>query len=118
MLDVKNLSYEEKKDIYQKLFSIGNFSRELNDKLVLISLIALVSNKLKEKNPKLTTLDILLKIAGHTKDDSYYYHYLEGLAIITDDFSYETTKYDSCGLSSSDEIVKKIKNLLSLWLPF
>jgi hypothetical protein len=112
------LSYEEKKDLYQELFSLGNFSSELNDKLVLISLIALVSSKLKAKNPKLSTLDIILKIAEQEKDDSYFYHYLEGLAIVTDDFSYATSKYDSCGLSSSEEIIKKIKNLLNAWLPF
>jgi hypothetical protein len=118
MSKLKDLNYEEKKKVFGKLFSMGFLTESLSDKLVLISLVALVSNKLKAKDSTLDTLSILLKIAEYKEDDSSYYSFLESLAIIVDDFSYGIDKYDPCGLSSSDEIIKKIKTLLHLWLPF
>lgn len=118
IINLKEPTFKDKKIIHQELFSTGALSTDLNDKLVLISLIALVSNKLKAKNPTLTTLSILLKIINQEKDNSAFYNFLESLAILVDDLAYGNTKFDSCGLSSSDEIIKKIKSLINLWLPF
>lgn len=113
-------TFEDKQKIYKKFFSTGYLSLDLNDKLVLISLVALVSDKMKKKNQLLTTLEILKKITNSNspKDDSFFYEFLERLAIIVDDFSYGSSKFDSCGLKSSEEIIKKIKILLDMWLPF
>jgi len=37
---VKHLSYEDKKHLYDDVFSLGNLlSREMNDKLILVSLV-------------------------------------------------------------------------------
>jgi len=117
-IDLNDLTLEDKKRIFQKLFSSGSLSIDFNDKLVLISLIALVSKKLKAKNPSLTTLAILMKINGQKEDDSAFYNFLESMSILVDDLAYGSDKFDSCGLTSSDEIIKKIKHLLGLWLPF
>lgn len=116
---IKNLSYEEKKRIYQLNFSMGYlYSDELNDRLLLISLLSLTYKKLKEKDKNITPLDILLKITQQKEDNSGFYHFLVGLSILVDDFSYEIKVIDSCGLKNSQEIINKIKQLLSTWMPF
>lgn len=117
-MEFNDLTMQEKKKIFQRLFSSGSLSIDFNDKLVLISLIALVSSRLKAKTPSLTTLAILLKITGQKEDDSAFYNFLESMSILVDDLAYGSNKFDSCGLTSSDEIIKKIKHLLGLWLPF
>lgn len=116
--EINNLSYEDKKKIYTKCFSTGYINPGvLNDKLILISLISLSVNKLKVKNPTITTLDFLAKITNTQKDSSFY-SFLEGFSIVVDDFAYEIVKFDSCGLTTSQDIINKIKELLNSWLPF
>ena len=49
------LTLEDKKQLYDRTFSIGNFNtKKLNDRLVLISLVSLAYNKLKQ-NPRTET---------------------------------------------------------------
>lgn len=119
---VKNMmfkaDYQSKKEIYKNTFTFGYIDADLNTKFALISLVALTSYKLRDKNPSLTTLDILLKITGQTKDYSAFYHFLESLAIIVEDFSYGCTKFESFGLKTSSEIINKIKEILNKWHPF
>lgn len=116
----KELSYEDKKKIYTNLFSIGNFleCRSLNDRLILISLISLVYLKNKEKNDKITVLEILLKITNQKVDNSGFYNMLEGLSILVEDWCYEIKEADSCGLKTSQDIINKIKEILNSWIPF
>lgn len=112
-------SYEEKKYIYQKCFSLGSVNtKNMNDRLVLLSLLALVYKKMKLKNPNTTVLELLLKITGETKQNTMYYNFLESVAIISEDFSYDIDKIDSCGMKTSQEIINKIKEILNQWLPF
>lgn len=114
---IMNLSYEDKASVYSTCFGFGTLtSPALNDKLILISLIALTANKLKDKDPNLKTIDILRKIVG--KDEKYFQNFLEGLAIKVDDLSSAVSVFDPCGLKSSNEIINKIKELLNTWLPF
>ena len=116
--EVKNLSFEDRARLYTICFGFGALaSKELNTKLILISLIALTSNKLKEKNPKMTTLDLLVKITGK-KPGTFDYTALENLAIVTDDLSYNIDIFDPCGLTNSTDIINKIKELLQTWTPF
>lgn len=118
-MDNEEISYGEKKKLFSKFFSTGFLSVDLNDKLVLISLIALVSKKMKQKNANLTTLDVLYKIMNIKPDKKdYFCEFLESLSILVDDLAYESTKLDSCGLKSSEEIIKKIRFLLNMWAPF
>ena len=115
-----NMSYEEKKDLYNKIFTLGvlNDAKNVNDKLILISLLSLTYIKLKEKKPNITPLDIILSITKQKADGSYYYHFLEALAILVDDFSYLCNEADNCGLKTSQEIINKIKEILDSWTPF
>ena len=98
---------------------MGRFSSDdSNEKLVLLSLVALVTHKMKEKDPSMNALKVLLKITGQPADNSVYYQFLEGLATVVEDMSYECKKFDPCGCKDSKEIIAKIKEILSCWLPF
>lgn len=115
---INKLDYNEKKNIYQAIFSLGYIStEEMNDRLVLISLVALSYKQLKLKDKTLTPLKLLEKITGH-KPGSSFYEFLIALSIIVEDFSYGIKKIDTCGLKTSQEIINKIKELLNTWLPF
>lgn len=115
---LEKLEYTDKFNVYKRIFSLGNLDGDLNEKLILISLIALVWFKLKEKNPQITPLDILMKLTGQIKDNSGYYQFLESLSIIVEDMSYDCKAFDACGLKTSQEIFNKIKEILSTWIPF
>ena len=118
-MQIDALEYTDKKEVYQKSFSLGNLeSDDMNDRLVLISLIGLTYQKMKEKEATITPLKILMKITGQSKDNSSFYQFLEALSIIVEDFSYGIKKFDSCGLKTSQEIINKIKELLNTWMPF
>jgi len=117
--EIEKLSYGDKLAVFSRVFSLGKLdSIELNEKLVLISLVALTTQKLREKDPTITPLKVLLKITGQVPDNSGFYQYLEGLACLVEDASYGCTKFDSCGCKTSNEIINKIKTILSSWLPF
>ncbi|MGV8961930.1 MAG: hypothetical protein ACOH2V_00935 [Candidatus Saccharimonadaceae bacterium] len=116
---VNGLTYEDKNLLFQSVFSIGNLlTPEFSDKLVLVSLVSLVQQRMHEKDPSMTHLKVLTKITGREKDESSFYQFLESLAIIAKDFSYGTKKIDPCGLTTSQDIINKIKELLNTWMPF
>ena len=116
---LNKLEYENRRDVYQRTFSLGYLaSEEMNDRLVLLSLIALVYQKMKAKEKDITALVVLLRITGEKEKNTAYYQFLESLAIITEDFSYGIKKIDACGLKTSQEIINKIKELLNTWIPF
>jgi hypothetical protein len=115
----EKLEYQDKLKLYNRIFSLGNLtSVDLNTKLILISLIALTYNQLHKKDPQITPLSILMQITGQRKDNSGFYQFLEGLSILVQDISYGCTTFDPCGLQSSQEIINKIKEILTTWVPF
>lgn len=117
--EFNNLDYFDKLSFYQRTLSLGNFnSIELNEKLILISLITLTYQKMKEKDVEITPLKILMKITGQIKDNSGFYQFLESLSIIVQDMSYGCTNIDACGFKNSQEIINKIKEILNTWIPF
>ena len=119
IIQFTKLDYFDKYRAYQKTFSLGNLaSNDMNEKLVLISLVALVTSKMREKDSQTTPLKILMQITGQIQDNSYFYQFLESLSIIVEDFMYGCKKFDPCGLKSSQEIINRIKEILSTWLPF
>lgn len=115
---IQQFNYEDKRQVYQNLFSTGYLSLKLNDKLVLISLIALAHQKLKIKTPDLTILKFLIKLTNPSEEDASFRSFLEALSFLVEDLTYGTEVFDSCGLKTSQEIITKIKELLSQWLPF
>lgn len=116
---ISKLSYREKEDLFSTHLSLGTFSSDtVNDKLVLISLVSILYIKLKEKDSSVTPLKILLKITGQKEDDSGLYQLLETISLLVNEFSYQCKRADTFGLSSSKQIVNKIKEILSAWIPF
>lgn len=117
---MSTLSYHDKKNLYETTFSIGNFTtvKSVNDKLILISLVSLLYIKLRVKTPEVKPIDILYKITDYPSKDTSFYNFLEALSILVEDFTYECNEADSCGLTSSSEIVNKIKEILNSWIPF
>ena len=119
VITLDKLDYTDKLQVHNRVFSLGTFdSPDLNEKLILISLVSLVTRKMREKDPTATPLSILMKITGQVKDNSGFYQFLESLSIIVEDFSYGCTKFDTCGLTNSQDIINKIKEIINTWLPF
>lgn len=119
-MESKDLTYEEKESLYRKVFSLGTIgnNKDVNDKLILISLLSITYLKMKEKNPKIRVIEILKSITKQPADNSFYYQMLEGLSFLVEDLCYNCTVADSCGLKTSQEIVAKIKSILNTWIPF
>lgn len=117
---LKELSYSDKSKLFTRTFGFGTIeSIKLNDKLILISLIAFAHSKLKVNNPDLTILDLLLQITKVDKDkNKHFYDALENLAIYIEDLTYGSKEFDSCGLDNSKDIINKIREYLLSWLPF
>ena len=106
-------------EVISRCFNFNNNqSEDLNDFLVLISLISFSYSKLREKNPLVTPLEILYKITGTIKDNSYFCKYLENLSILVELMYPGLKKIDACGMKTSQEIFNKIKELLEKWMPF
>lgn len=117
--EIDQCNFDDKKQIYQSNFSVGFLgTTDLNDRLVLISLVALVYQRMKLKDKDITPLVVLLKITGQKKDSTSFYLFLENLAILVEDLSYGIVKIDACGFKTSQDIINKIKELLNTWIPF
>jgi hypothetical protein len=117
---ITNATYDDKRTIYSSLFSSGTqTSGKMSNKLALISLISLVSQKMSIDNKTVTPKDVIEKIVAHTLNpNDAFDHYLIGLSIICDDMMFGVTDISALGLTSSTDIINKIKELLAEWLPF
>lgn len=118
--EFQKLSYEEKISFYVRNFSTGAFSSgKLSNKLALISLICLVTKKLREKDGNLTVKVVIEKILQRPLIITESFDsFLIGLSIICEDFLYQTTEIDNLGFTDSKQIIAKIKELLNEWFPF
>lgn len=117
-IEISNLEYKEKLLLFKRCFGISNFGPDLNDTLILISLVALVTSKMRDKDPEVTPLKVLIKITNVYDRTSAVYQMLENLSILVEDLTYNQIKIDNCGLKTSQEIINKIKTILDQWLPF
>ena len=117
---INNANYDDKRTLYSSFFSSNmQTSGKMNNKLILISLICLVSQKMSVDNKTVTPKDVIEKIVGHVLNyNDSYDHYLIGLSIVCDDMMVGVVEIDSFGLKTSAEIINKIKNILAEWLPF
>jgi hypothetical protein len=117
---LETANYDDQRSIYQKLFTSGiQTSGKLKNKLDLIMLLCLVSQKMSVDNKTVTPKDVIEKIIGKVLNyNDPYDHYLIGLSIVCDDMMFGVSEVDSLGLKTSGEIVSKIKTILAEWLPF
>lgn len=115
-----NLNHEDKISFYLRNFSTGSFSSgKLSNKLALISLICLVTKKLREKDGNLLVKTVLEKILQRPLlKNQAFDSFLIGLSIICEDFLYEVKEIDNFGFTDSKQIINKIKELLNEWQPF
>ena len=114
------LAYPEKRDVYSKTFCLGTFNgiTNVNDKLILLSLVSLVYLQMKKKKADITPLDILLSITKQVPDNSGFYQTLETISLMVEELCYAAITADSCGMKTSQEVVNKIKEILNSWIPF
>lgn len=115
------MSFNELKRFYSENFSLGNLNlsesgeySSFEKKLILISLICYLVEKNKPKNPDLTHYALLYKLNSNLNlpDD-----FIKGLAIVCEDFSYNSHKFPTFGLEGK-KILEEIISILKTWMPF
>lgn len=113
------MTFKDLSDFYAEHYSLGYLNGEngrssMENRFVLISLINYVYSKAKLKNPDLTRYELIMKL-GETK--GLPEDFVKGLAIVCEDFAYQTNTYPTFGLKGND-IVAEIKAILNTYLPF
>ena len=115
------MNFDELRKFYAQNYSLGwlnipetkEYGR-FEQKLILISLICYMYEKNKPKNPDLTFYSLLYKL--NTKlnlpDD-----FIKGLAIVCEDFSYESHNFPTFGLEGK-QILEKVVSILNTYVPF
>jgi len=115
------MKYKELEKLYKENFSTGYLNPKptssmtsFERKLELISLICLVTYKMKLKNPDTTYYSVLMKLSDKLglPDD-----FIKGLSIVCEDFGYQCTDFPNFGLKGQD-IIKEIRGILNTYLPF
>ena len=110
-------TYKDLQNIYSRWFSLGGIAGEVDNKFALISLICVLTNAQKKKNPNITCYEIIqtvLSKGNNSMPDDYIY----GLSIVCEDFLKGSTKFNNCGLKTAKDMVIKINEILNNWLPF
>ena len=108
------MTFKEMEQLYKRHFSMGYLATDINNKFALISLIGYITTHMKAKKPDVTYYQVVYKLAegtGLEEEDIYK------LAIISEDFAYGCKDFPTFGLSPK-EMPKKIKEILSKYLPF
>lgn len=113
-----NYSYKDLQAIYERYFSLGGIAGEIDNKFALISLICLLTDNQKKKNPDITCYEVIEKITSKGRGGRLPEMYLQGLAIVCEDFRKGSNSYNMCGLKSGKEMVDRINDILDKWLPF
>lgn len=111
------LTYSELSGIYSRWFSLNGIAGEIDNKFAVISLICLLTNAQKKKNPDTTCYEVIKKVTakgGLTLPEDN----LKGFAVVCEDFLKGSTSFNSCGLKTSKEMIDKINEILANWLPF
>ena len=112
---------DERRNYYEHTFSSGAMaSGKLEEKLELMSLICLVTFKMKKTKPEMDSRKVIEAITNIdlSVPQLGYHDFLIGLAIKCDDLLYEIKEIDTYGYKTSDEIINRIKTLLDGWFPF
>jgi len=114
------MTFKQLEQFYTDNYSIGYLNASIStrspfeNRIVLISLICHVTYRTKLKNPDVTHYQIIMKLAENLGLPDTF---LQGLAIVCKDFSYQCTEFPTFGLKGQD-IVKEIRGILRTYLPF
>lgn len=115
-MELQDITNDKLQAIYQKLFSLHYLNCNLGDKLGVIALTCRITNALRQKNPKITCYDVLLKI-GKDFAEVEKNTFLKSLACICEDMMYGVKDYPDFGVKLS-EAPKQLQKLLSNYVPF
>lgn len=108
------MTFSDKKHLYNKLFSLGNLNCTFSEKMAVISLVCHLHKELKKKNPDITYYQLVYKIGSSISLPDDVIH---SIAIISEDFAYECDEFPTFELKGK-EMIAKIKEILSKYLPF
>lgn len=106
-------SYADMQEIYSRYFSLGHLNTDINTKFALISFICYLTSKIRKKKSNVTHYQIIKKIIGEEVPEDF----IQGLAIVCSDFAYGCAQFPTFGLQDR-EIPRKVKEILSTWIPF
>lgn len=108
------MSYQEMQEVFSEYFSLYHITGGMQNKFFLIGSICKLTHLAKQKTPGITHWHIIKKL---TEDMNLPEKFLMGLAIMCDDFSYETKEFPNFGIPDK-EIIPKVKEILNSWMPF
>lgn len=119
--DFNELTFDDKRIAFYKMFSLGEMGTTIDNKLILISLVGSFYLLAKKKDPSIKILDIVYKvidgesnIAGDPKSQQFK----EMLAIMVEEFLYGVQTGNMFGLKNPKELKDKINDILSQRMPF
>ena len=116
--NLENLSFEEKKAVYTKLFSLGaNTSKSLEEKIELIKLICFFTHTLQKKDSnKYYSSKVVLEAI--LPKDMRYDLFIISYSCICDDLLYQVDNVENPGYENSKKLIERIKQLVDQWIPF
>ena len=110
-------SYRDLSAVYAYYFTLGNLNTDIGSKFALISLICYLTFRVRQKNPKVTCLQVINKITEKDKA-KHDERFIQGLSIVCEDFMRNTSEFLTFDLKTQKEIISKIKEIMNTWLPF
>lgn len=117
MVIIEKPTYQELSDIYSKYFSLGYLNTDTGSKFALISLTCFLTRQARLKNPDATPYQVLMKIIGDTPENKSW-EFVKSISIICDDFMKQTSDFLTFEMSTSRDMVLKIREILNAYLPF
>nr|DAP34576.1 MAG TPA: hypothetical protein [Caudoviricetes sp.] len=117
MVLIENPTFSELDEAYRRYFTLGYLNTDIGSKFALISLTCFLTKQARVKTPEATPYDVLLKVIGGDTS-SFDMEFLRAVAAICNDFMRNTTEFLTFDMKSSREMVIKIREILSTYLPF
>ena len=113
------MNFNELRKFYSDNYSLGyinsnNKHSPIENRFILISLICYVTYKAKQKNPDTTHYEIIMKLS---KNLGLPDKFINSLAIICEDFSYDCNEFPTFGLEGK-KILEEIVSILKTYIPF
>jgi hypothetical protein len=113
------MKFDDLRKFYSENFSIGHINGDprrssIENKFILVSLICYVVSKSKLKNPDTTYYEIVAKLSQNLGVPD---EFIKALAIVCEDFGYDSKSFPTFGLKGND-IIKEIRRILNTYIPF
>lgn len=101
-----------------KPFSLSGLSSSMEDRLTLVGLLCYVTDKMREKDPTISCVEVLMKLLKSQILNDDQRKFIQALGIVCDDFMKNVIKFDPLGYKTSTDIKNKIIEEVNNWLPF